>query len=158
MAYQSTTIVGNVGTVRELKPVIKADGTATCVLNFTVCVDDTWYNVAVWGKYAETLSKFIAKGHPVMVVGVLKPRMYADSNGFAAISMDLTADVVQDMARKEQGEQASVGGLRLAPVAEKPAVQTNTAEVPKTDSGVTAPKGKQKSKVTPAKMDDEIPF
>ena len=101
MSYQSTTILGNIGTVQPLREVTnKSTGEIVPVLNFTVAVNSpfdqsvTWYNVSVWGKQATALAKFVATGkkQTALVVGVVTPRIYQDKDGYAAISMDMRAD------------------------------------------------------------------
>ncbi len=83
----SISICGNIGRDPELK----AAGTSQ-VLTFSVAdseyvyvkngeAEAQWYNVEVWGKSAERLSSWLAKGTKVFVSGQLVQRSYEGKNG-----------------------------------------------------------------------------
>src|SRR5262245_18108094 len=40
-----------------------------------------WHSVALWGKRAEALSKFLTKGTPLFIEGGLRTRSYEDRDG-----------------------------------------------------------------------------
>lgn len=72
---QTLTIAGNVGNVKDLKTVGNDE-----VLNFSIAVDNgkdkngekreaTWYDCALWGKRAASLSPHITKGLKLVVSG-----------------------------------------------------------------------------------------
>lgn len=79
---QMLTIAGNVGNVKDLKEV-----GGEKVLNFSIAVDNgkdksgekreaTWYDCALWGKRAESLAPYIAKGSKLVVSGRPGARAY----------------------------------------------------------------------------------
>lgn len=43
--------------------------------------ETTWHNLVIWGKQAETLSKYTEKGSEVGVEGKLTNRSYTDKHG-----------------------------------------------------------------------------
>lgn len=72
---QTLIIGGNVGNVKDLK-----DVNGDKVLNFSIAVDNgkdkngekrdpTWFDCALWGKRAESLAPYIAKGSKLMLSG-----------------------------------------------------------------------------------------
>ena len=88
------SICGNIG--RD--PEYKAAGGSN-VLKFSVAdseyiytkdgeADDQWYSVEVWGKPAESLSSWLAKGLKVFVSGQLVKRSYVGQKG-PGVSLDI---------------------------------------------------------------------
>lgn len=82
-ARNSVTLIGNVGKDPELKTT--GNGTAFCNLSIAVnkrYKDDSgetktitnWFPFTLWGKKAETLSKYIKKGSTIAVSGELTTR------------------------------------------------------------------------------------
>ncbi|RZJ36038.1 MAG: single-stranded DNA-binding protein [Flavobacterium sp.] len=43
--------------------------------------DTQWHNVVAWGKTAEIIEKFVAKGKEIAIEGKLNHRSYEDKNG-----------------------------------------------------------------------------
>ena len=104
---QMLMIAGNVGNVKEVKTV--GDDK---VLNFSVAVDNgkdksgekreaTWYDCALWGKRAEALAPYIAKGSKLALSG--RPGCRAHE-GKAYLS--LTVDGLTFMSSKQDGERS----------------------------------------------------
>jgi len=101
---QMLTIAGNVGNVKDLKEV-----GGEKVLNFSVAVDNgkdksgekreaTWFDCALWGKRAEALAPYIAKGSKLALSG--RPGCRAHE-GKAYLS--LTVDGLTFMSSKSDG-------------------------------------------------------
>ena len=127
--YQKTIIIGNLGSDPEMRYL--ADGTA--VTNFSVAtnrrytkngqtVDETtWFRVSVWGRQAETANQYLSRGRRVMIEGRLRPddtgnpRTYQRKDGTAGASFELTADSVQFLGGRDEGE--GNGQATAAPVA-----------------------------------------
>lgn len=93
---QQTFIAGTVGNVRGLR-----DAGSSQVFNFSVSVsngknadgswrDSTWYDVGVWGKRGEALSRFVAKGMKVSVSGRPSYRVYNDKPQVALDAQEVT--------------------------------------------------------------------
>lgn len=108
---QILTIAGNVGSVKEIK-----DVGGDKVLNFSIAVDNgkdnsgekrdpTWIDCALWGKRAESLAPYIAKGSKLAVSG--RPGCRAHE-GKAYLSV--TVDSLTFMSSKSDGERSSGGG------------------------------------------------
>ncbi len=80
MSFNKIILVGNLGRDPELR--YTPQGTAVC--SFTMASNErrrdksgeqqdvtTWFRVTVWGKQAETVSKYLTKGRSVYVEGRL---------------------------------------------------------------------------------------
>lgn len=104
---QMLMIAGNVGNVKEIK-----DVGGDKVLNFSVAVDNgkdkngekreaTWFDCALWGKRAEALAPYIAKGSKLALSG--RPGCRAHE-GKAYLS--LTVDGLTFMSSKSDGERS----------------------------------------------------
>lgn len=120
MTYQSTTIVGRLGSDPELRYI--QSGKPVC--NFPVAVTEkwrdrqsneqreetTWYRVSVWGNQAETCNTYLEKGRQVLVIGNVQARAYTNKQGEAGASLDLTARNVKFLGSGEHNQ--SDGGQR----------------------------------------------
>lgn len=93
------TIAGNVGKDAALRHTQKGEA----VLGFSVADSrklpggeqhTVWFECSVWGKRAEALAPYLAKGTPVTVVGTFTPREYVDKGGAARISYDVRVQEV----------------------------------------------------------------
>lgn len=83
-------LIGNLGAKVELKTLEsgKVVGHVTLATNETYknqkgekVTETTWHNLVIWGKPAETLSKYTDKGSEVGIEGKLTNRSYTDKNG-----------------------------------------------------------------------------
>lgn len=112
--WHQTIVVGNVGRDPELR--YTQNGAA--VTDFSVAVTEswtdnqtnerrektTWYKVSVWGRQAESVKQYLAKGRQVMVIGTVEARAYMDKNNQPASSLDLRAREVRFLGgRNDQG-------------------------------------------------------
>ncbi len=43
--------------------------------------DTQWHNVVAWGKTADVIEKYVAKGREIAIAGKLTHRAYEDKNG-----------------------------------------------------------------------------
>lgn len=119
MTYHQTIIVGNIGNDPELKYL--QSGTAVCSMN--VAVNETWsdrntnerrekttwYRVSVWGRQAETVSKYLSKGRQVMVVGTVEANAFMGQDGQPRASLDLRAREVRFLQGGNGGSGSSGG-------------------------------------------------
>ena len=69
----------------------------------------TWFRVTAWRRLAETLDQLsqngaLVKGKQVYVLGNLESREYQDQQGQARFSLDVTADEVQLLGSRPEGE------------------------------------------------------
>jgi single-strand DNA-binding protein len=74
-----------------------------------------WYRVTAWGGLAESLDRlaqngYLAKGKQVYVDGRLEPREYQDQQGQTRTSLDVTANELQLLGARADGEGGFGGG------------------------------------------------
>ena len=109
--FQRITIVGNLGRDPELR--YMPNGTAVTSLSVATSnsytnqqgeqvKETTWFRVSVFGKQAESCSKYLTKGRPVLVEGRLRPdpatgnpRTFTRQDGTTGTSFEITATTVR---------------------------------------------------------------
>ena len=104
MSYNKISIIGNLGRDPELR--YTPQGTAVC--QFSVATNErrrdksgeqqditTWFRVTVWGKQAETASKYLSKGRKVYIEGRLHMEEWTDRDGKARQTLEVNASEVQ---------------------------------------------------------------
>jgi single-strand DNA-binding protein len=102
----SITIAGTVGNA-ELKFLQSGDP----ILTFSVADSEgrdkptIWWNCSLFGKRAESLAPFVAKGGKVTVAGKVSQREFTDKNGQERKSMDVRVTDVMLQGSKEQSEE-----------------------------------------------------
>jgi single-strand DNA-binding protein len=74
-----------------------------------------WYRVTAWGGLAETLDRmaqngYLAKGKQVYVDGRLEAREYQDQQGQTRTSLDVTANELQLLGSRADGDSGFGGG------------------------------------------------
>ena len=74
-----------------------------------------WYRVTAWGGLAESLDRlaqsgYLAKGKQVYVDGRLEAREYQDQQGQTRTSLDVTANELQLLGSRADGEGGFGGG------------------------------------------------
>ena len=75
--------------------------------------ETNWWNVTVFGSSAEYALNYLGKGDLVMIEGGVDLRKYQDREGQKRISVDVTADHVQGLGRRNsQQEESPRGGHR----------------------------------------------
>ena len=78
-----------------------------------------WWNCSLFGKRAESLAPFIAKGGKVTVAGKVSQREFTDKNGKDRVSMDIrVTDVMLQGGAKEQSEEQPRRAAAPAPTAD----------------------------------------
>jgi single-strand DNA-binding protein len=66
-----------------------------------------WHNVAVWGKLAEVVEKYVAKGTQVYVEGKVKSERYTDKEGNDRVMVRVIASSLQLLGSKSDTQSAS---------------------------------------------------
>lgn len=112
------TLVGNLG--RD--PETRYTPSGTMNVTFTMAVSrrfndqsgqqqerTNWYRVTAWGKLAETLDRmaqsgYLVKGKQVYVDGRLEAREYQDQQGQNRTSLDVTANELQLLGSRADGD------------------------------------------------------
>lgn len=113
--WAQTIIIGNVGRDPEMRYL--QNGTPVC--SFSVAVSrrwndknsneqkekTVWYRVSCWRQLAETANNYVKKGMQIMVEGELEPaRAYLDNAGQPAASLELTAQNMQFLGQRGDGQ------------------------------------------------------
>ena len=108
-------------------PELKQTQSGTTYSNFGVAVnrrfkhengpDADFFNVTVWGKTAEFVNKWFAKGQPIAVIGRIEFEQYTDRNGVQRMSTTLQGEEVYFAGAKSETStngNAEDGATRLA--------------------------------------------
>ena len=72
--------------------------------------DTQWFQVAYFGKRAESLAKAAKKGDEVIVIGTLKMNKYTDRNGVEKSGMEITASEIGLVPKAERPQTQAQGG------------------------------------------------
>ncbi|MEZ4780619.1 MAG: single-stranded DNA-binding protein [Flavobacteriaceae bacterium] len=62
--------------------------------------DTNWHTVIAWGKVADIIEKFVAKGKEIGIVGKLKTRIYTMDDGNQRYVTEVVADEILLMGNK----------------------------------------------------------
>ena len=115
MSINTSMISGNIG--RD--PEMRASQSGTSILSFPVAVNErvkkgeewteytNWIGVVVFGRRADSLGKILAKGMKVAVSGHLHYSSWDDKSGNKRSKLELIADDVDIMQRKEGQQNGS---------------------------------------------------
>lgn len=120
MSFNKIIIVGNLGRDPELR--YTPQGNAVC--NFSMATNEkrrdksgdqqdvtTWFRVTLWGKQAETASKFLTKGSNVYIEGRLRLDEWTDRDGKIRNTLDVTATDMHFIgSRQDEASSPSGGG------------------------------------------------
>jgi single-strand DNA-binding protein len=119
MAFSKIQIVGNLGRDPELR--YTPNGRP--VTEFSVAVNQStknqqtgewveatdWFRVSVWGDRAERAAENLRKGTRVLVDGRFRTREYETKDGRKGTSLEITADTVLSLDRRDTGEGTFAG-------------------------------------------------
>ena len=125
MAFCKIQIVGNLGRDPELR--YTPNGRA--VTEFSVAVNQStknqqtgewieatdWFRVSLWGDRAERSAENLRKGSRVLVDGRFRTREYETKDGRKGISLEISADNVVSLDRRETGEGSFAGAPAAGP-------------------------------------------
>jgi single-strand DNA-binding protein len=128
------TILGRLGRDPEIKNV-----NGTSILNFTLATDHgfgdkkqtMWIRCAVFGKRADTLAQYLAKGSQVLVQGELYTREWEKKDGTTATELEFRVAELEFAGSKGDSQQ-------------QPAQQQAPAPAPRAAQG--------------GGFDDDVPF
>ena len=126
-------IIGNLTRDPALRSVQGREGYVS-VCDFTVAVnrrngktnangqpEADFFKVTVWRGLADVCAQYLAKGRKVAVVGPVSASAYIGNDGNAHASLEITAEDVEFLTPKQDGQQA-------APASQKPANQNTPAQ------------------------------
>ena len=115
MSLNKILIIGNVGQDPQVRTVGESK-----VANFTVATTEKykgkdgnmvaeteWHNVAVWGRLADVVEKYVTKGTQVYVEGKIKSEKYTDKEGVDRVMVRVIASSLQLLGSKSDTHPAS---------------------------------------------------
>ncbi|HXG26262.1 MAG TPA: single-stranded DNA-binding protein [Candidatus Binatia bacterium] len=124
MAFSKIQIVGNLGRDPELR----YTSSGRPVTEFSVAVNQStknqqtgewveatdWFRVSVWGDRGERAAENLRKGNRVLVDGRFRTREYEAKDGQKRISLEITADTVLPLDRRDATEGTFAGAPAAA--------------------------------------------
>ena len=129
------TIIGNL--TRD--PELRTTATGVNVCDFTVAVnrrqrrdaqngqpEADFFRVSAWRERGELCAKYLAKGRKVCVIGPVSVRTYTGSDGTTRASLEVTADEVEFLSSRNDGEAAG-GYTAPAAAPEAPSADSQAA-------------------------------
>ena len=112
MAVNNITVSGRLTKELEIRYTQsgKAVGNTTIAVDRKYTRDETdFFNVVIWGKSAENLANFTAKGSPVAFEGRLQSRNYENSQGQKVTVIEIVANDFTLFENKTETEQRRKG-------------------------------------------------
>lgn len=112
---QQLMIIGNL----TKDPELRTTATGLSVCSFTVAVnrrqtqqqrqnhqqpEADYFRVSAWRERGEVCAKYLSKGKKVCVVGTVATRAYTTNKGEAAASLEVTADEVEFLSPRDEGQ------------------------------------------------------
>ena len=117
--YQKTIVIGRLGQDPELR---YTQG-GTPVANMSLATDESytdrdgnrqkqteWHKVVVWGKQAQSVEQYLAKGRMALVEGRLQTNKWQDNQGQNRSTTEIRADRVVFMDGGQNQNQGQNGG------------------------------------------------
>lgn len=112
-------LIGNLGANPELRNT--SGGTSVCELR--IATNETWkdqsgamqtrtewHRVVVWGRQAESVSRYLTKGRSVYVEGRIQTREWTDKEGVKRYTTEIIASNVVFLQGGQGGGQGGGGG------------------------------------------------
>ena len=120
MAFSKIQIVGNLGRDPELR--YTPNGRP--VTEFSVAVNQStknqqtgewveatdWFRVSIWGDRGERAAENLRKGNRVLVDGRFRTREYEAKDGQKRLSLEITADTVLPLDKREANADGTFAG------------------------------------------------
>ncbi|MEO8273388.1 MAG: single-stranded DNA-binding protein [Chloroflexota bacterium] len=125
MGFSKIQIVGNLGRDPELR----YTPSGRPVTEFSVAVNQStknaqsgewveatdWFRVSIWGDRGERAAENLRKGNRVLVDGRFRTREYEAKDGQKRMSLEITADTVMPLDKREGAEGTFAGAPGGAP-------------------------------------------
>jgi len=100
-------------------PELKSTNTGTYLCTFSVAVNSyqgkdkedyvSFFDCTAWGKRAEVMSKYLAKGKPVIIEGNLRQQRWEDADGKSRSKVVIYVDNFEFAGGKPDDNNASTG-------------------------------------------------
>ncbi|MGQ9846391.1 MAG: single-stranded DNA-binding protein [Bacteroidales bacterium] len=110
-------LIGNVGK----EPIVRNVNDNTPVATFTLATNEIykdsqgnlqkiteWHNIVAWRNLAQLAEKYIHKGSQIYVEGRLRTRTYYDKDNQQRSIIEILADKIQLLGKKESEESTNV--------------------------------------------------
>ena len=123
MGVNKAILIGNLGRDPELK--YTPSGRAVCT--FTLATSErwtnqdgerqestTWHNIVAWGKPAEIMNEYLAKGRQVYIEGRIVNRSYDDKEGNKRYISEVVVNQFQFLGSRSDAADSG-GGSRPQP-------------------------------------------
>jgi single-strand DNA-binding protein len=124
MAFSKIQIVGNLGRDPELR----YTPSGRPVTEFSVAVNQStknqqtgewveatdWFRVSIWGDRGERAAENLRKGNRVLVDGRFRTREYEAKDGQRRMSLEITADTVLPLDKREANADGTFSGAPAA--------------------------------------------
>jgi single-strand DNA-binding protein len=110
---------------------LKYTTNGTAVTKFSICINKIWrdkdgnlqekpnfFNCVLWGKYGESMSKYLTKGKQVGIAGELEQNAWQDNSGTKHNSIQINVSEISLLAspRNESGgNESSPPGKKQEP-------------------------------------------
>lgn len=143
-------IIGNL----TKNPEIKTTATGLSVCTFSVAVnrrktaegqpEADFFRVTAWRQLGENCAKYLSKGRKVCVIGPVSVSTYKGQDGQTHASLEVTADDVEFLSPKGEGE----------PAARPSEAQREAAE----ERDAIQREGRGEYVYVPTNMEDDLPF
>lgn len=133
MGVNKAILIGNLGRDPELKytPSGKAVATFTLATSERWTGQDgqkqeatTWHNIVAWGRQAEVINEYLAKGRQVYIEGRIVNRSYDDKDGNKKYISEIVVQNFQFLGGGREGTGG--GGAERPQVADESAVPPGT--------------------------------
>jgi len=98
------TAHGNLGKNPELREAGSSQVASFSIAARTGQDETTWINCSVWGKRADVVMKYMAKGDKITVAGQGKLRKYEKKEGGEGSSLELNVSDFTLPAKKEEAD------------------------------------------------------
>ncbi len=123
MSVNKAILIGNLGRDPELKYTSSGKAVAT----FTMATTDRWtsqdgqkqeqtiwHNIVAWGRQAEVINEYLAKGRQVYIEGRIVNRSYDDKDGNKKYISEVVVQNFQFLGGRGEGPGGGGGGSRQA--------------------------------------------
>lgn len=110
-------LIGNLGKDPELRYTPGGQAVATFSLATSekwkdksgVLQDKTeWHNIVVWGRTAEMVKEYLAKGRQVYIEGRIQTRSWEDKDGNKRYTTEIVAQRVQFLGSRDAGGEREI--------------------------------------------------
>jgi single-strand DNA-binding protein len=144
MSVNKAILVGNVGKDPEVRyldknvavarfPLATSDPAYKTASGLDVPERTEWHNIVAWRGLAELAEKYIKKGSQLYIEGKIQTRSW-EKDGVKRYSTEITAETIQFLGRRNDGQESQGGVAPQAASAAAPqAFDAPTSDAPDDD-------------------------